>query len=140
MNARGERVLIATLEAEFRFCGNKTPATDPPGRLTGAGVVVDDRDLLATVLDPRTKGCGHLTVSETNKAVELLKKEYIEMQLRMDERKLKVVVIDLVSFSVLLSIKLVTCMCFTLICAQCFTLIFVSTFNVASHSVLMPWR
>ena len=87
----------ALLEAEFRFCGNQTPASQPPGWLTGRPVVDDDRELLATILDPRTKGCGQLSEQEANKAKNLLKEEYIEMALRMDERKQeKTVVIDVI--------------------------------------------
>lgn len=98
----------ALLEAEFCFCGNQTPASQPPGWLTGRPVVVDDRELLATILDPRTKGCGQLSEEEANKAKNLLKEEYIEMALRMDERKQeKTVVIDVIFFTIFFFIQCV---------------------------------
>ena len=44
----------ATLEAERRFCGNETED------LTGSGVEMTKRDMLATALDPRTVNCLHI--------------------------------------------------------------------------------
>lgn len=56
----------ALLEAERRFCGNKTE------EITGTPLVFSNRELICTLLDPRTKAAAHLDTATKRRALELL--------------------------------------------------------------------
>ena len=66
------------LEAERRFCGNDSEV------LTGQDVEMTEKDGLATLLDPRTANCMHLTERgvDIKRFKERLKEEYVKFGLR----------------------------------------------------------
>jgi hypothetical protein len=61
----------AKLEGERRFCGNTSEV------LTGAPIVLSDRDLKAALLDLRTRACSHLSEGDKAKAIKLYITSYI---------------------------------------------------------------
>ena len=62
----------ATLECERRFGENDTE------RINGTPIKLTSRQLMATLLDVRTKDCLHITDEQRKKAVELLAEEYVK--------------------------------------------------------------
>ena len=62
----------ATLEGERRWCGNKEE------ELTGAGVIITERELVSSLLDLRTIGVPHLDRQQQQKALSLLETSYIK--------------------------------------------------------------
>ena len=62
----------ATLECERRFGENDTEA------INGTAIKLTNRQLMATLLDVRTKDCLHITHTQRKNAVELLEKLYVE--------------------------------------------------------------
>jgi hypothetical protein len=61
----------ARLEAERRFCGNKTE------HILGLDVEASDRELLATILDLRTKSMHSLSKPHRKRAVALLNESHV---------------------------------------------------------------
>lgn len=69
----------AIVECERRFCGSDAE------EITGRDVEVTDRELLATLLDIRTKGGKHLTRAQRLRAKQLLIKAHSEFEARCEE-------------------------------------------------------
>ena len=61
----------AILELERRFCSNSTE------EITGANVTISEEELVATLLDPRTVSCQHLTPVLRKRAMRLYLDKYI---------------------------------------------------------------
>jgi len=70
----------ALVESQRRFCGKdiEEPVSD-------ARITITPRELLATVLDVRTKGCSHLSDSERKAARALLINEMIKFEKQVDK-------------------------------------------------------
>ena len=62
----------AILELERRFCGNKTE------KITGADVTLSKDELVATLLDPRTVSCHHLSAENRKRAMSLFVDVYVK--------------------------------------------------------------
>ena len=62
----------AQLEAERRFCGNKTEIVE-----MNAEIIMSDRELLASVLDLRTLGCLHMSEAQRKQAKALFMTAYV---------------------------------------------------------------
>ena len=73
----------ARLEAERRFCGNKTE------ELNWKDYCPSERELGATLLDLRTVNANHLNDDQRKEAVSILKGEYVEFAKRAFEFKLE---------------------------------------------------
>jgi hypothetical protein len=74
-----EALARARLEAERRYCGNKT------NELIGSSQEFSIRELLATLLDPRTKGAAHLDVQTRLRAVNLLNEHLLDFTLTAEK-------------------------------------------------------
>jgi hypothetical protein len=66
-----EALQRAILETERRFCGNTSE------EIQGLSVTVTDLELLASILDVRTKSLGQLSIEDRDKAKALLRTTYI---------------------------------------------------------------
>jgi len=67
-----EALQRAILEAERHFSGNKTEEID------GSNVMLNDREMMAMLLDLRTLPCNNVETNVRNEAVRLLKLAYVE--------------------------------------------------------------
>ena len=65
----------AILELERRCCTNSTNSTE---KITGADVVLTDDELVATLLDPRTVSCHHLSPAQRKRALIVYVVKYVE--------------------------------------------------------------